>query len=279
MKQILLSLFILSSLLSCGDSSQDKATKNICKDFEKKINIDKEKCFKDKKYFKELRFQHDVVLEIERIKKFNNEVEKFNLIDLKTNDQDFLLVDIENFTKKNEINTEGSLFKLRNDLDRKKLKFKSYFEIKRQENSEEYFINFYNSDQYLYSSLQKKETFKIPNLSSAKFQNIEVKRKIETIIKSIGSERFGFGIPLNKANSTIYGYFINREINRYDTNDLLSLYKNKKIKLNDIKEQVFYINEFYITDIKLEKISFKKKEVEDYVRDNKLLVAISNINK
>lgn len=276
MKQILLSLFILSSLLSCGDSSQDKATKDICKDFEKKINIDKEKCFKDKKYFKELRFQHDVVLEIERIKKFNNEVEKFNLIDLKTNDQDFLLVDIENFTKKNEINTEGSLFKLRNDLDRKKLKFKSYFEIKRQENSEEYFINFYNSDQYLYSSIQKKETFNIPNLYSAKFQNIEVKRKIETIIKSLGS-KIGFGIPLNKANSTIYGYFINREISKYDINDLFSLYKNKKIKLDAIKDQVLYINEFYITDIKLEKISFKKKEVEDYVRDNTLLVALSNI--
>ena len=276
MKQILLSLFIFSSLLSCGDSSQDKATKDICKDFEKKINIDKEKCFKDKKYFKELRFQHDVVLEIERIKKFNNEVEKFNLIDLKTNDQDFLLVDIENFTKKNEINTEGSLFKLRNDLDRKKLKFKSYFEIKRQENSEEYFINFYNSDQYLYSSIQKKETFNIPNLYSAKFQNIEVKRKIETIIKSLGS-KIGFGIPLNKANSTIYGYFINREISKYDINDLFSLYKNKKIKLDAIKDQVLYINEFYITDIKLEKISFKKKEVEDYVRDNTLLVALSNI--
>ena len=42
---------------------------------------------------------------------------------------------------------------------------------------------------------------------------------------------------------------------------------------------MFYINEFYITDIKLEKISFKKKEVEDYVRDNNLLVAISNIKK
>ena len=58
-----------------------------------------------------------------------------------------------------------------------------------------------------------------------------------------------------------------------------TLYKNKKIKLNDIKDQVLYINEFYITDIKLEKISFKKKEVEDYVRDNNLLVAISNIKK
>ena len=168
------------------------------------------------------------------------------------------------------------MFKLRNDLYIKKLKFKSYFEIKRQENSEEYFINFYNSDQYLYSSIQKKETFNIPNLYSAKFQNIEVKRKIETIIKSLGS-KIGFGIPLNKANSTIYGYFINREISKYDINDLFSLYKNKKIKLDAIKDQVLYINEFYITDIKLEKISFKKKEVEDYVRDNTLLVALSNI--
>jgi hypothetical protein len=84
---------------------------------------------------------------------------------------------------------------------------------------------FYNSDQYLYSSIQKKETFNIPNLYSAKFQNIEVKRKIETIIKSLGS-KIGFGIPLNKANSTIYGYFINREISKYDINDLFSLYKN-----------------------------------------------------
>ena len=30
---------------------------------------------------------------------------------------------------------------------------------------------------------------------------------------------------------------------------------------------------------KILKISFKKKEVEDYVRDNNLLVAISNIKK
>ena len=275
MKKLLLFFFIVTTLVSCGESSQDKATKNICKDFEKKINIDKERCFKDKNYFKELSFNYDVALEIERIERFNNKVNRFNSINLKTNDQDFLLVDIEKFTKKNEVNVKASSIKLKDDLDRKKLKFKSYFEVTLQENSEEYTINLYNYFQYILS-INKKERPKIPNLSSVKFQNIEIKKKIETIIKPLGIK--GFGIPLNNSNSTIYGYFVNRELNSNNTNDLLLMYSNKNIKPALIKEWVFYISEFYITDIKLEKIHIKKKEVEDFVRENKFLVSL-NYNK
>ena len=52
MKKLLLFFFILTALLSCGDSSQDKSTKSICNSFAEKINIDKEKCFKDKNTLK-----------------------------------------------------------------------------------------------------------------------------------------------------------------------------------------------------------------------------------
>ena len=56
------------------------------------------------------------------------------------------------------------------------------------------------------------------------------------------------------------------------------MYSNKNIKPALIQDKVFYISEFYITDIKLEKISYQNKEVEDFVRDNKLLISISNID-
>ena len=272
----LLGIVVLGLLLnSCGDSSEDKLTKRICNDFAKKINLDKEKCFKDKEYFKELRFQHDVVLQIERIEKFNNEVDEFNLINVGTNDQDFLLVDIEDFINKNKINVESSSFGLSDDLDRKKIKFKSYFETVLQEDSDEYIINFYNYIQNIFS-IGKKEQHKIPNLSSAKFQNIEIKKKIETIIKSQGSTT-RFGIPLNIENSTIYGYFIDREYDGKDPNDILLFLKSKSLNLQDIEDKVFFISEFYITDIKLEKISYQKGEVEDFVRENKLLVTMANM--
>jgi hypothetical protein len=275
MKKLILFFFLLTALLSCGDNSQDKATKRICDGFEKKINVDKEKCFKDKEYFKELRFQHDVVLQIERVEKFNNEVDEFNLINVGTNDQDFLLVDIEDFINKNKINVESSFFRLSDDLDRKKIKFKSYFETGLQEDSDEYIINFYNYMQNIFS-IRKKDQQKIPKLSSAKFQNIEIKKKIETIIKPQGTRRFG--IPLNKENSTIYGYFIDRKYNSKDPYDILLLLKSKKnIKFQDIEDKVFFISEFYITDIKLEKISSQERDVEDFVRENQLLVTMTNI--
>ena len=71
MKKLILFFFLLTALLSCGDNSQDKATKRICDGFAEKIDVDKERCFKDKEYFKKLRFQSAVAIQIERIKKFN----------------------------------------------------------------------------------------------------------------------------------------------------------------------------------------------------------------
>ena len=105
---------------------------------------------------------------------------------------------------------------------------------------------------------------------------MKLKKKVETIAKPTRTR--AIGIPLNNSSSTIYGYFVNRELNKNSTNDLLLMYSNKNIKPALIQDKVFYISEFYITDIKLEKISYQNKEVEDFVRDNKLLISISNID-
>ena len=59
--------------------------------------------------------------------------------------------------------------------------------------------------------------------------------------------------------------------------DLLLLLENKSFNTEDNKKTDFSISEFYITDIKLEKISYQKKEVEDYVKENKLAVTLDNI--
>ena len=98
----------------------------------------------NKEYFKKLRFQGDVTLQIERIEKFNESVDKFNSINIGINEQDYSLVNIVDFTNKNKINDESSSFRLSDDLDRKNIKFKSYFEIRLPENTNEYVISFYN---------------------------------------------------------------------------------------------------------------------------------------
>tara|TARA_B110000977_G_C10982415_1_gene456670 strand:- start:66 stop:866 length:801 start_codon:yes stop_codon:yes gene_type:complete len=266
---------MLTTLVSCGDSSEDKVTKRICNDFEKRIFVNKEKCFKDKEYFKELRFQHDVAIQIEKIDKFNNKVDKFNQVDIGTIDKDFLLIDIEDFIKKNKINEEKYFLRLNNDSIRKKLKFKSYFELEAQENSGVYTINFYNYMQNIFSSAENRQQ-NVPILSSAKFQNIETKNKVETVMKTNGNIRSA--IPLNDDSSTIYGYFINRKFNSNNSNDLLLIIGNKNFKYSNIKDIDFLISEFYITDIKLEKISYQQKEVENFVRQNKILITMDNMN-
>ena len=60
--------------------------------------------------------------------------------------------------------------------------------------------------------------------------------------------------------------------------DLLLLLENKSFNTEDNKKTDFSVSEFYITDIKLEKISYQKKEVEDYVKENKLAVTLDNIS-
>jgi len=275
MKKLLLFFFILTALLSCGDSSQDKSTKSICNGFAEKINIDKEKCFKDKEYFKELRFQSDVALQIEKILKFNENVDKFNSINIGTNEQNYSLVNIVDFTNKNKINDENSSFRISDGLEKKNIKFKSYFEIGLPENTDEYVIRFYNKWGEISPSLANKNK-EIPTLSSAKFQNIEIKKKIETILKNkYGSEEFH--VPINNESATIYGYFITTAYKNARMSDLLLLLENKSFNTEDNKKTDFSISEFYITDIKLEKISYQKKEVEDYVKENKLAVTLDNI--
>ena len=82
MKKVLLLIFLGLFLVSCGDSAEEKNTKRICDRFSKKINLDKNKCYKDKEYFKELRIEHNVILQTEEIENFNKNVENFNKIDV-----------------------------------------------------------------------------------------------------------------------------------------------------------------------------------------------------
>ena len=178
------------------------------------------------------------------------------------------------FTNKNKINDESSSFRLSDDLERKNIKFKSYFEITLPENTNEYVISFYNKrGSYFYNTEKKEE---IPDLSSAKFQNIEIKKKFETIMK----RKFGFRrfhIPINNESSTIYGYFINTEYHKANMSELLLLLDNKDFKAQDIEKTAFFLSEFYITDIKLEKISYQKIGVEDFVNKNKLVITLDNL--
>ena len=93
----IIEIFLGLVLVSCGDSAEEKNTKRICDNFSKKINLDKNKCYKDKEYFKELRIEHNVILQTEEIENFNKNVENFNKIDVGIDKISYELVDIERY--------------------------------------------------------------------------------------------------------------------------------------------------------------------------------------
>ena len=86
-----------------------------------------------------------------------------------------------------------------------------------------------------------------------------------------------FYIPINNGSSTIYGYFINTKYYKSNISELLSLLDNDSVKAKDIEKTAFFLSEFYITDIKLEKISYQKIEVEDFVKKNKFGINLDDL--
>ena len=273
MKKVLLLIFLGLFLVSCGDSAEEKNTKRICVNFSKKINLDKNKCYKDKEYFKELIIEHNVILQTEEIENFNKNVENFNKIDVEVDKINYELVDIEAFAKQNNMSSEKNQFRISDDNINKKIKFSSYFEIKNtDENSQEYVIYFEDTLYKLVSALQDKK-YEPKTVSGAKFQNVEVKKKLESIMfqRFYGLKKFE--MPLNNSNSIIYGYFGNTNITGID-----AIMKGFELTDNtNIENQIVIFSEFYIEDIKLEKIKYTEQQVRDFLKRNKMRAALLDL--
>jgi hypothetical protein len=272
-KYLILLVFIL--LIGCSDSSEKKAQKSSCEAFSKKLsNIDMQKCIKDKTYFDNLTISYTTVLQIDYIEKFNNNINSFNSVDVGVNDEEYALVNINNFLNDNKISTIPKLLLLNEEVIRKKIKFKSYFEVNLAEEEKEYQISFYDKFSNMISVVADKKQSNIPELSEANFQNVEIKKKYEDFVKDGFSNSFtgvDFNMPLSNNQSVIYGYFLN---NVYSGLDILTnkihLLLNDEIDFDDIANKKITISEFFVTDIKFEKISYTQQEVIDFVKKDEL---------
>jgi len=274
----ILTLGLSIFLYGCGDSDEVKTAKRNCNNYSENLKIDLQKCIEDKDYFKELRFKHNTLLMKKRLDGFNSKVEEFNSIDVGIKYDDYMLVDIDEFIKKNKIQSDNNKFIIK-DIERKKIKFNSYFEVTLPEDEKQYIIYFYDHLGHLFSSLKKEKNsnnkIKEPLLKFGNFQNIEIERKFETLL----DDKFRFGsvkysIPLKKNNATIYGYFINKEYRGFEAviKDLnLITNKNNDEKVEDLKVT---FSEFFITDIQLDQINYTEKEIEKIIKDNELATSL-----
>ena len=265
---IVLSLSIL--LYGCGDSDEVKTTKRNCNNYSQNLKIDIQKCIKDKDYFKELRFKNNVVLMKKRLDGFNSKVDKFNSINVGVKYEDYKLVNIEEFIEENKVQSKNSELLIKN-IERKKIKFNTYFEVSLPEDEKEYIIYFYDHFGHFFSTLKKEnKDIKEPLLRFGSFQNVEIKRKFETLLDDkfrLGATKYS--IPLKKNNTLIYGYFLNNEYTGFeaaikDLNLILKKENNKENKIEDLK---ILVSEFFITDIELNKITFTEEEVEKIIKE------------
>ena len=269
----ILTLCLSIFLYGCGDSDEVKTTKKNCDNYSQNLEIDLQKCIKNKDYFKELRFKHNVLLMKKRLDGFNSKIEEFNSINVGIKYEDYMFVDIEEFIEENKIQSNNNELVIK-DIERKKIKFSSYFEVSLPEDEKEYIVYFYDHFGKLFSLLKKEnKNIKEPLLRFGNFQTDELKRKFETLLDNkfrLGGTRYS--IPLKKNNAIIYGYFLNNEYTGFeaaikDLNLILNKENNKENKVEDLK---ITVSEFFITDIELKKINFTEEEVEKIIKDNEL---------
>jgi len=184
---------------------------------------------------------------------------------------------VDEFIEENKIQSSNNELVIK-DIERKKIKFSSYFEVSLPEDEKEYIVYFYDHFGNLFSSLKKEnKNIKEPLLRFGNFQNVEIKRKFETLLDNkfrLGGTRYS--IPLKKNNAIIYGYFLNNEYTGFeaaikDLNLILNKENNKENKIEDLK---ITVSEFFITDIELNKINFTEEEVEKIIKDNELAISL-----
>ncbi|WP_440691227.1 hypothetical protein [Candidatus Pelagibacter sp. HIMB1782] len=266
-------IIFLLFLHGCGDSDEVKVKKHNCNNFSQNLTIDIQKCIEDQKYYEELTFENNVFLTKKRLDEFNNKVDEFNSINIGVKHKEYKLLNIQEFLEKNKIQSDKDRIFIKN-IERKKIKFNTYFEASMLEDEKKYIIYFYDYFGNLLSRIKKEDkNLKEPLLKFGNFQNIEIERKFETLLDDkfrIGSTRYS--IPLKKNNATIYGYFLNTEYTGFDAaikdlNLIINKNKNSDNKIEDLK---ITASEFFITDIELNKITYTEEEVRKIIKDNEL---------
>jgi len=274
-----LALLVFLFLISCGDSSEKKSKKRICETYSKRLStIDMEKCINDKTYFDNLTVSYTSILQIDYLEKFNNYTINFNFVDVGVEDSEYELVNIDKFVNDNKISSNENLLLLNDDANRKKIKFKSYFEVNLPEEQTEYEVKFYDSFNNMISAIKDKKDSNIPKLSNAKFQNVEIKKKYEDFINNGFSNSFtgvDFKMPLSNDQSVIYGYFLTTEYSGIEiiTNHI-NLLLNNNFDFEDLENKKVKVSEFFITDIKLNKITYTPQEVIDFIKQDELGFAL-----
>jgi hypothetical protein len=251
-------LILLIFLFGCGESNEKKNRRVQCERYSSELKFDLNECIKNDKIFTDIQLKYRLTKIEIKIREFNNLVDKFNQTKMNINKEDYELVDIEKFIKQND------------SLDGKRIKFNSYFEITEPENSgQEYTIDFENRFEVLISIIKKTGLTKT-KLNSAKFQNVEILKKVKENLmpkKSIFFRKFS--VPIGDDQSVFYGYFIKTESEVYS--GIIYLPGDDKIKKSENNNEQenketkkIYTTNFYVEEIELKKIDLDKQKIIEY---------------
>jgi hypothetical protein len=231
MKKIL-GIVVLSLMVFSCDSQQVKNLKNSCL----RVGLDKKseaykECIKSYDHLFVYALDSNIDREQKEFNKHNKYAEKVNSINLNVNEDNYEQVNFPKFLKKNFLDTL-LLSKLKNQYSlKKKIKFRSDLTISFDENDKIDLTLSADDPKDYYNSLFF--------LSNAKFQNIEIQKKI--MQKSSDMFWFPLSYPPTKKESLIYGYFDETP------GEFLKKYN------------------FYIEDIKVTKVNLTNDEIKQYL--------------
>jgi len=256
MKKLLGILVLGLFLSSCGTEDPDKKRrKAMCNmaGFEKGPRY--EECIKNAESAFLYTLDFAVDEKIKTIEEYNLKVEKLNKIDMGIDKDEYEKVGLDSFISREFVKVEKGIgMKIRPNAERKKIKFNTYFEIyETDQGSKSFAISF---DSYAKYMMFSDDSVKDRLLTKGIFQNIEIERKIMDELVGGYSYQLAtsvFKVPIGDAQSTFYGYFLNKE--------------NEVAKtLSKVDPLYFWFDTpFYIEDIELKKVSTDKSNIQEFL--------------